>query len=154
MNKEYFLNKSYCELGIVSQKVDPVTISKLLEIKPFNSYTKGDTFSSKHTGRVGKRFQNLWSTRSETIISEKEDLSPHILYFKLLLSNKMSIISELKNNSIYEISFWIWIETDNAGIGIDLSGEDIAFLNSISNRVHFSIITNHKIEEETMSSQI
>jgi hypothetical protein len=151
MNREYFTNKSYCEFGIVSQEVAPKTISKLLNIEPFNSYAKGDTFSSKHTGRVGKRFQNLWSIRSKTIISEREDLSSHILYFKSLLSNKMNVISELKNNSIYEISFWIWIETDNAGIGIDLSSEDIAFLHSISNRVHFSIITNHEIEEESLS---
>jgi hypothetical protein len=147
MNRENFLNKSFCELGIVSQEVDPGTISRLLNIEPFNSYAKGDTFSSKLTGRIGKRFQNLWSIRSKTIISEKEDLSSHILYFKSLLINKMNIISELKNSSIYVISFWIWIETDNAGIGIDLSSEDLAFLNSISNRVHFSIITNYNIEK-------
>ncbi|MBV6462383.1 MAG: hypothetical protein HJHJAOHD_02532 [Flavobacteriales bacterium] len=147
MQREYFINKSYCELGIVSQEIDPKTISALLNLEPFISYSKGDTFSSKHTGRVGKRFQNLWSIRSKTIVSEKEDLSLHISYFKSLLGNKMKAISEIKNNPIYEISFWIWIETDDTGIGIDLSNEDIIFINSISNRVHFSIITNHKIEE-------
>jgi len=147
MDKDYFLNKSYCELGITSQEVDPKTISKLLNIEPFNAYSKGDAFSSKRTGFVAKRFQNLWAIKSEIIISEKEELSPHILYFKTLLENKLDILSEFKNNPLYDVSFWIWIETDNAGIGIDLSDEELSFINSISNRVHFSIITNHKIEE-------
>lgn len=151
MSGEYFINKSYCELGIVSQEIDPKTISKLLNIDPYNSYSKGEIFSSKHTGRVGKRFQNLWSIRSKTILSEKEDLSSHILFFKSLLSNKMDIISEIKNSLSYEISFWFWIETDNAGIGVDLSSEDMAFLNSISNRVHFSIITNHEIGKDPLN---
>jgi len=117
----------------------------LLDIEPFSSYSKGEIFSSKHTGKVGKRFQNLWSVRSETVISEKEDLSLHILYFKSLLQNKLTIISEFKNNPSCEVSFWIWIETDNAGIGIDLSENDLNFINSIASRVHFSIITNSKI---------
>jgi hypothetical protein len=147
MNSDYFINKSYCELGIVSQEVDPKTILKQLNIDPLNSYTKGDTFSSKRTGRIGKRFQNLRAIRSETIISEKLDLSSHILYFKSLLSSKMIVISEFKNNPLFEISFWIWIETDNLGIRIELSNEDISFINSISNRVHFSVITNQNIEE-------
>jgi hypothetical protein len=142
MDKNYFLNKSHCELGITSQEVDPKTISMLLNIEPFSEYSKGETFSSKPTGFVAKRFQNLWAIKSETIISESEDLSPHILYFRSLLENKLNILSGLKNDPRYDISFWIWIETENAGIGIDLSNEDIALINSISNRVHISIITN------------
>lgn len=146
MDKNYFIIKSYCELGIVSQEVDHKTITKLLNIEPSSAYSKGDTFASKHTGVVGKRFQNLWSIKSETITSEKEDLSPHILYFKTLLENKMDILSEIKSSPLYGVSFWIWIETENAGIGIDLSNIELSFINSISNRVHFSIIANRKVE--------
>jgi hypothetical protein len=145
MDNNCFINKSHCQLGITSQEVDSKTISKLLNIEPSSAYSKGDTFTSKHTGAVGKRFQNLWSIKSETIISEKEDLSPHILYFKTLLENKMDILSEIKSSPLYELSFWIWIETENAGIGIDISNIELSFINSISNRVHFSIITNSKI---------
>jgi len=144
MDKNYFLNKSYCELGITSHEVDPKTISMLLNIEPFSEYSKGETFSSKPTGFVAKRFQNLWTIKSETILSESEDISPHILYFRSLLENKFTILSELKNDLRYDVSFWIWIETENAGIGIDLSNEDIAFINLISNRVHISVITNVK----------
>jgi hypothetical protein len=146
MEKNYFLNKSHCQLGITSNEVDPNTISKLLNIEPSNAYSKGDIFRSKHTETVGKRFQNLWSIKSETIISEKEDLSPHLLFFESLLKNKMEILSRFKNNPMYDVSFWIWIETDNAGVGIDLSDVEISFINSISNRVHFSIIANCKVE--------
>ncbi len=137
-----FLFKSYCELGITSQEVDPKTISKRLNLEPFSAYSKGETFFSKRTGFAAKRFQNLWVIRSETIVSEKEDLTPHISHFKSLLSNKLDILSEFKNDPLCDVSFWIWIETDNAGIGIDLSDVELSFVNSISNRIHFSVITN------------
>lgn len=140
MDKNFFFNKSHCELGITSQEVDPKTISKLLNIEPFSEYTKGEIFTSKQTGFVAKRFQNLWAIRSETIISEKEDLSPHILYFKSLLENKLDVLSKFKNDPLYDVSFWIWIEMDESGIGIDLSDVDLTFINSISNRVHISVV--------------
>lgn len=142
MSNDYFLVKSHCELGITSQEVDPKDISRLLDIEPFSFYSKGDIFSSPTTGFVAKRFQNLWAIKSETIVSEKEDLSPHISYFKLLLENKIDIMSKLKSNPVYDVSFWIWIETENAGIGIDLSNEELDFIGKISNRIHFSILTS------------
>jgi hypothetical protein len=146
MNSDNFKNKSYCELIIVSEVIDHKGITDKLRIEPYRAYSKGDTFQSKHSGTVGKRFQTLWTIKSETIISKKEDLSPHLQYFELLLERKMDVLTEFKNNPLYEIYFWIWIETDNAGIGIDLSSDELFFINSISNRVHFSIITNHEIE--------
>ena len=142
MDKNYFFYKSHCELGITSQEVDPKTITRLLDIEPFSAYSKGEIFSSKPTGFVAKRFQNLWAMKSETIISEKEDLTPHILHFKSILCNKLDLLHKFKNDPRYDISFWIWVETDNAGIGIDLTCDELAFINSIANRVHFSIITN------------
>jgi hypothetical protein len=148
MNKDYFLIKSHSSLTITSKEVDPKTISKLLNIEPFSAYSKGDTFSSKQTGFVAKRFQNLWSIKSETIISEKEELTPHILFFKSLFEDKIDLLKQIKNNPTYDIGFWIWIETNNAGVGIDLSENDLNFINSISHRVHFSIITDLEISEE------
>ena len=145
MKKNYFLNKSHCQLGIASQEVDPEFLTNLLKIEPSSEYSKGNTFTSKHTGTIAKRFQNFWAITSETIISEEEDLSPHISFFKSLFEYKMEILLKLKKDPIYDISFWIWIETDNSGIGIDLSDDEISFINSISNRVHFSIITNHNV---------
>ncbi|MCK9208628.1 MAG: DUF4279 domain-containing protein [Salinivirgaceae bacterium] len=145
MDKDDFLIKSHCQLGITSQEIDPKTISKLLDIEPSSSYSKGEKFTSKRSGFVAKRFQNIWAIKSETLISEKEDISPHILYFKSLLENKMDVLSELKKDPLYDISFWIWIETDNAGIGIDLSNDELSFINSISNRIHISLIASRTI---------
>ena len=142
MNKDNFIYKSYCELGITSQEFNPEIITELLGINPFNSYCKGDTFLSKRENFTAKRFQNLWAIKSETIISEKEDLTPHILHFKSILCNKLDLLHKFKNDPRYNVSFWIWVETDNAGIGIDLTCDELAFINSIANRVHFSIITN------------
>lgn len=146
MERDFFVNRSYCELVITSKEVEPHLISDKLNIEPTNSYVKGASFSSKHTGKVSKRFQNLWSLKSETIISEKEDLTSHILYFIKLFKNKLDIFSELKKSSHFDISFWIWVETEDAGIGLDLPAEDILFINQISSRLHISIITNRKIE--------
>ena len=145
MERDFFVNKSYCELVITSKEVEPHLISDKLSIVPTNSYVKGASFSSKHTGKVSKRFQNLWSLKSKTIISEKEDLTPHTVYFINLFKDKLEIFSELKKSSHFDISFWIWIETEDVGIGLNLQSEEILFINQISSRVHISIIANRKI---------
>lgn len=145
MNRDYFINKFYCELVIVSKEIDLNNITKVVNIEPYRAYSKRDSFKSKHLGITGKRFQNLWAIKSDTIISEDESITSHIFYFKVLLKDKMEAFYEFKNNPAYEVSFWIWVETDNAGIRFDLSSKDIDFINSISNRMPFSLITNQNI---------
>jgi len=148
MNRDFFINKLHCELGIVSQEINPSVISDKLNIIPDYSYCKGDFFQSKQSGRSGKRFQNLWTVKSKQTVIEDENIEPHLVYFQNLLKDKLIDIHELKNNPNCVVNFWIWIETENAGFGLDLSTEDLQFISSISNRVHISFLANQKIEED------
>ena len=144
--KEFFLYKSYCELIITSKEITPDVIAEKLNIVPNRQYIKGEEFSSKHSGTKGKRFQNLWAIKSEANISEEEGISHHISFFKSTLETKMQTMQACKSDTRFEITFWVWIETNNLGISFDLNEDEISFLNSISNRIQFSLITKNSIE--------
>jgi hypothetical protein len=146
MERDYFANMSYCELVITSDEVEPSLITNKIKIEPTSSYSKGEIFTSLQTGKVNMRYQNLWSLKSDSIISEKEDLTSHLLYFEKLFKDKLDVISEIKKSAFFEVSFWIWIETEDAGIGLDLQSENLSFITQISSRVHITILTNRKIE--------
>ena len=147
MGKQHFLNKSYCELSITSLEDLPEKISQELDIIHMRFYKKGDTYGSKYSNSVGRRKHNLWAINSKTIISEAEDISPHLSYLKSIVSNKVDVLKKYKADPDYEIILWVWIETDNAGIGLDLMEKEIEFIHNIFNRVHFSLLTNANIEE-------
>ncbi len=147
MERDYFLNKSYCQFGITSDIVSPDHISQKLGLLPDRSFKKGETSISKHSGSIITKPHNLWSISSKTIISEEESISPHLKYLKSRLEGKSEVLKKLKDDTKFELSFWVWIETDNAGIGLDLSEEEMSFLTDCSNRVHFSFLTNDEIDE-------
>lgn len=130
--------KIHCELIITSENITPDEISKEIEQKAYRAYKKGDKFISMHSGTEGKRATNLWAIKSNEIISEKEDISPHINYFKKIIDDKIGYIKKLKSDSANEINFWIWIEADEAGIGLEILDSDLTFINSITNCLHIS----------------
>lgn len=144
--KEFFLSKSYCELIITSKEITPDVITKKLDIVPNRQYFKGEEFASKHSGTKGRRFQNLWAMKSETTILEEEGISHHISFFKSILETNLASMEAYKADARYEITFWVWIETEKAGIGFDLSETEMSFINSISNNLQFSLVTKNSIE--------
>jgi hypothetical protein len=145
MGNEYsFKYRIYCELIVVSQNSTPGFISEMIQIKPSRSFSKGETFRAKKSGTAGKRMHNLWAIKSQTIITEEENISSHIEYFKDLLKNKLGIIKRIKSDPESEISFWIWIETDGIGVSFDIPENDLAFIRKISNRLQVSIVSNSK----------
>ena len=144
--KELLLNKSYCELIITSKDITPEMISHELDILPSRKYVKGAEFSSLHSVREGKRFQNLWAIKSETTISEEQGIASHISFFKTFLGSKLVILNRYKSDSRFELTFWIWVETENAGLGIELTEQESLFLNSISNSICFTFLTKSSIE--------
>lgn len=145
MNNGNFIYKSYCELIITSEEISPSKMTSELGIQPIRSFRKGDKIVSKHSIRTGEKKNNLWALRTENIISEDESISSHIQELKKKLEGKDSTIVFYKNDRNTEVCIWIWIETDNAGIGLDLNEEELNFVNRISNRVHLSIICKNKI---------
>ena len=78
-------------------------------------------------------------------MTEEEDISSHVLYFKTLLENKIEKIKKLKVDPKNEISFWIWIETNAGGAGFEIPETDLKFINDISNRLSVSIVANENI---------
>ncbi|MEM6737165.1 MAG: DUF4279 domain-containing protein [Bacteroidota bacterium] len=147
MQRDYFLNKAYCQFGIVSNTISPNNISQKLGLFPDKSFNKGEESVSRHSGSILTKPHNLWAINSSTLVSEKENFSPHIKHLQSVLEAKIQILKDLKKDSEYELIFSFWIETDNAGIGIDLSEEEVSFINSCSNRVHFSLLTTDEINE-------
>jgi hypothetical protein len=142
MDNEYFIYKSYFELAIISEVIDPDEITSSLGIQSSRSFRKGDKIVSKNSTRTGEKKNNLWAIQTQKITSEEESISLHIQELRNILKGKNDIINSYKENQTVDVCIWIWIETDNAGIGLDLSDEELKFLNNISNRIHLSIICN------------
>jgi len=112
-----------------------------LGVLPNRVFKKGDQSISKYSGSVIVKPHNLWALRSEIFQSELETIDEHIDYFKSILNEKLYILEKYKNDIRYDISFSIWIETDNSGIGLDLNKNQIIFLENISNRIRFVFVT-------------
>lgn len=132
--------KSYCELVITSDTVSPDAISGITGIKANRSFQKDTSFTSKTSGSKGIRRNNLWAIKSKDIITEEDDILMHIDYFKKLFEDKIEGIKKLKKESQTEICFWIWIESKEVGIGLDIPESELNFINSICSRLHFSFI--------------
>jgi hypothetical protein len=142
MDDDMFVYKSYLEVIITSDVVSSDEIQKDLGLVPHRTFNKGDEVTSKHTGRIIKRMNNLWAIRSKVIVSNEEDVSCHIEYLRELLKTKLDLLSKYKRNPDLEVVIWVWIETDNAGIGFQFKEDELSFFNEIANRVQFSLITN------------
>ncbi len=140
MERDNFIYKTHINFSIVSHEIDPDSITKELNIVPERTFKKGEQTVSKHSGSIITNPHNLWSIGSKSSELEEETISHHIEYFKSIFLSKAEVLKKLKEDARFEVSFWVWIETDNAGIGLDLDEAEMSFLNSISNRVHFSLI--------------
>lgn len=145
MEKDAFLNKSYCEFIIISEVISPDIFTKELNIQPSRSFCKGDKITSKYSNSTGKTQHNLWALQSEILISEEEDILSHINYFKNIIEEKIDIFRSYKADPKIEITFWIWIETEDAGIGLELFEQEVNFLNDVTNRIHLSFICKNNL---------
>lgn len=152
MERDYFLFKTHINFSIRTDTVEPDIITKELSIKPNRYLKKGDIVTSKFSPRVGYREWNLWTIDSEWTILKEETVSHHIEYLKKILLPKAEILKKYKEDNRYELSFWIWVETDDAGFGLDLDENEMTFLNNFSNRVHFSLLTNTTLGEKEIIS--
>ena len=82
MKNKNFIYKTYCELAIVSDQINPELITKELGVLPNRVFKKGDQSISKYSGSVIVKPHNLWALRSEIFQSELETIDEHIDYFK------------------------------------------------------------------------
>jgi len=146
MKSDYSLYKSHISFGIISGEIDPDVFSKELDIKPHRSFKKGEQIISAHSGSIITKPHNLWEIASKPLICEEESLEPHINYIRTMLAGKMNILKQYKHDPRIETIFWIWMETENGGIGIDLIDTDVSFFNEISNRIHFTFLAKDSID--------
>jgi hypothetical protein len=141
IKKEFFMNKISCEFAIITHDSDCHLVTKELSIEPKRFFNKGEKFNSKHSTRVGFRPYGLWAIQSESVISEELDLTIHIDFFQELLGGKIEEIERLKNHFHFECVFAITIETEDSGMGIDLSEAELSFISSIASRFSISFIS-------------
>ena len=141
MERNCFIYKTRVSFIITSPDIDLDTISGELGIFPDRSFRKGDLVTSKHSPRVGREPYSLWALKSEPSELEEETIGHHIEFLKSTLLPKIDILKRYKEDDRFSVSFWIWIETDDSGIGLELNESEMSFLNSISNWVHFSLLT-------------
>lgn len=142
-----FLYKTYCEYCIVSRNIEPESITSELGLNPDRKFHKGDKSVSKNSGSLITKPHNLWAIKSNLSVSDLEDIKHHIMYLANLLNPIMDKIILYKNNSNIKITFNIWIETDNAGVGFNLKNDDLEFINSIAHSIQFSIICNSNVSD-------
>ena len=150
MERDYFIFKTQVSFGIFSdEEVDPASISEELQLKPNRSCKKGDTYIGKKTGNIyGTSPRTVWAIDTEWTYHEEETISHHIEYFKSILLPKIDIIKKYKEDKCFDVNFWIFIDSECAGIGLDLKEEELKFFHSLSNWVHFSLICKNEIGDE------
>jgi len=126
----------------------PASISEELGIDPSRSFKKGDETISKKSGAIITKPYNLWAFDSNPTDLREETISHHVNHLKSTFSVKIDALRKYKENPSFEVSLWVWIETDNAGIGLDLDNTEIDFINCITNKVHISFISNKEMNIE------
>jgi hypothetical protein len=149
MEKDKYVFKTQISFGISTydSDVDPSQISADLQLTPTRMHKKGETWIGERTGYVSIRPSTVWAVVSEWTVCEEELVSHHIEYFKSILSSKMDILKQYKEDARFDVSFRIWIETNYGAFEIGLYEDDLAFFNSIANWIAFSLLTKDEIVE-------
>ena len=145
MENDCFLFKTHISFGIVSDTVEPNEISKELDLSPDWSFKKGEVFTSKYSHRIGYKPYNLWGIKTEWTILEEEGINHHIECLKRILIPQRDILKRYKEDNSFELSFSVWIETDDAGIALGLNESEMGFLTEYSNRVDFLLLVKESI---------
>lgn len=147
MQTDYFIYKTHCELVIVSDEVSPDDITHDLGVIPTRFFTKGEQAVSKYSDSIMIKPHNLWALQSTPTVLKKEKISHHVEYLKSVFLDKINLLKKYKEDKRLDVTFWIWIETDDAGIGFSLQEHELEFINTVSNRVTFSVISNTQSQE-------
>jgi len=127
--------------------VDYREVTNELGIVPSRCYNKGDDNIGKCTGKNYPYLWGLWEIEAPIQTNDNCKISNGIKYFKELLNDKFKIITKLKNDYNFECIFYIDIETDMPGAGIDLEEDDMFFIAKISTRYscHITYTANNTI---------
>lgn len=145
MEKDYYSFKILCELGITSHEISVEEITEKLSISPHRFFRKGEEFCGRVSKTKGVKPYNLWAIESSAKILKYENIKPAIKELKNMLRGKEKMLLELKDDNRCEVTLTVWIETDDAGIGLDVEKYEMGFFNLV-NRVHFTVLPNKEIK--------
>lgn len=147
MNKNNFKYKSYCELTVISESKPLDYISNDLGIKADRSFRKGDQSVSKHSGSIITKPHHLWAIKTDTTVLETESVSHHISSLQKRLTPAFSILTKFKMDKELNISFLLWLETDNAGIAFNIKADELAFISAISHQMNTTFLSMEALKE-------
>lgn len=142
MERDDFIFDGFCEFLIVSEEVDPDTISEKLNIAPDRSFRKGDRSISAHSGTILTKPHHLWAIRSANSITDEEAVSQHIEQLRIRLLPGEAILKEFRADPRLEATFMIRMKTNSITIGFDLSEAELDLVYGIANRLRFSLHTD------------
>ncbi|MDQ1087524.1 DUF4279 domain-containing protein [Siphonobacter sp. SORGH_AS_1065] len=143
-----FLTEISCEFIITSNQLSHHQITSLLNIQPTRAFNKGETSVSKHSGSILTRPHTLWAFKTEVLRSEWIDpsMSQHLTLLTSIFAAKQSLLEELKDRFECERCLFIWINTEESGLGMDIKSSDLSIINSLVDHWHFTVIPNCTFE--------
>jgi hypothetical protein len=147
MNTDFFTFKTHIEFSITSEIIELNQFIQDLGT-PDRCLKKGEISISKHSGSIVTQRCNLWAVKSPDTEQQNDDtIHHHFEHLKSILLPKIDILKKYKNDVSCETSFWVWVETDDAGIGVNLQENELQFLYNLANFVHFSLICTNEIKK-------
>lgn len=138
MKNTYSIKTSF-EFAIISDTVDPDTITKKLGLVPDRFFRKGERYISKHSKNKPVRPHNLWEIHTIPKCKETDDLLVHFEYLKSKLEKKKEVLIQMKQDTSLELIFSLSVEIEHSDFTFDLTEENILFINTVANRASFWI---------------
>lgn len=121
-------------------------VTEILEIKPTNTYQKGDGIVRPHNSNVSStkthyRKETVWEVSTD--YQESNDVNEQLDQILKLLKNKANIINRLKVDYHLECRFSIVIIIENGYTpSFQLTNEQITFANSINAEFDIDLYAN------------
>ena len=144
MERAYRNKKVRCDFSIVSQTVLPAQITQELGIKPNRFHEKG-YYKREGSHTIYAISKHLWEISSVEAIQNQDTILPHIDYMREKLKSKVDILDRYKQDPRYESVVYIRHETEIGSVGIDLNGDDLAFIRSICNRFSCFLMSTREV---------
>lgn len=124
---------AYLHLRVLGENIDMENISNTLNVRPCNTYKKGDIFKSKYNEMVCQ--EDCWSINYE--IPEKQSLDEAIISFTQPFHLNKYYMMELTKT--YNVKLWISLYPEEYQMNLDISNKIISILHDLN--IELSITT-------------
>lgn len=136
-----------CEFQVFTGEKNTNLVSKILGIQPTRQFNVGDVRAiSSSSGKVGFATHGLWVLNSLSYVDSSHSIDKHIDALIQQIQPQIGSFLNLKNQYGFKFTFWIWMETDDAGIGDQISIENILAIGHLGADMRFSIICKKSLD--------